>query len=118
VVAKRRVEAAEAGEAVNVHEALGGQDRVVGRGAVALGEQEEVAIGVVGRERVDVQDAVVQGPEHVERRLRAPIVLLVAREQGQQRREFVMAQVRRRQHGRTVEPQLRFKSSQCLDNSP
>jgi hypothetical protein len=83
VVAERRVEAAETGEAVGIEEALGGKDRVVGGGPMALGEQEAVAIGVVGVSRIDPQHAVVENPEHVERRERAPVVLLVAGEPRQ-----------------------------------
>ena len=110
VVAQRRVEVAEAGEVVDVDEALRGEDRVVGGRAVALGEQEAVALGIVGRARVQAQDAVVEDPQHVERRERAPVVLLVARELGQQRRQIVVVEGRGDSHCRTVGPQLWFKS--------
>ena len=110
VIAQRRVEAAEAGQAVDVDEALGGQDRVVGGRAVALGEQEAVALGIVGGARVQAQDAVVEDPQHVERRERAAVVLLVARELGQQGRQVVVVEGRGGSHCRTVRPQLWFKS--------
>ena len=93
VIAEPRVEAAEVGEALDVDEALGGEDGVVRRRAVALGEQEAVALGIVGLARVDAQDAVVEDPEHVERRERAPVVLLVAGEPREQLREIVVSEV-------------------------
>ena len=51
-------------------EALGREYRVVGGRAVALGQQEPVAVGVVRVARVDPQDPVVEHPEHVERGVR------------------------------------------------
>ena len=71
VVAERRVEAAEAGERLDRNEALGREHGVVRRRPVALGEQEPVALRIVGIARVDAEHAVVEHPEHVEGRERA-----------------------------------------------
>ena len=51
---------------------------VVRHRAVALGEEEAVAVGVVGVPGVDLEHVVVEGPDHIERRRGAGVVLLVA----------------------------------------
>jgi hypothetical protein len=77
-MAERRVVCAEGGQGLDGDEPLRGEDGVVRHRSVALGEQEPVAVGVVDGCRGDVQDSVVEHPQHVERGVGAGGVLLVA----------------------------------------
>ena len=72
-------------------EALRREHGVVRGRPVALREEEAVA-------RSSREDAVVEDPEHVERRERAPVVLLVAGQPREQRRQIVVAECRRGRH--------------------
>ena len=76
VVAERRVERAEVVQPLLGEVALGREHRVVGHRPVPLREEKPVVV---------LQDAVVEDPEHVERRERARIVLLVAAHPLEQR---------------------------------
>ena len=86
VVAERRVERAEAVERVHGNDPLRGEHGVERRRAVALREQEAVLFA---------EDAVVENPEDVEGRERAAVVLLVAGQPREQRRQVVVAECRR-----------------------
>jgi hypothetical protein len=92
VVAERRVERAEAVERIHGDDALRGEDGVEGGRPVAFREDEAVVLS---------EDAVAQDPEHVERRERAPVVLLVAGQACEQHGQVVVAE-RGRRGGRHV----------------
>jgi hypothetical protein len=99
VMAERRVELAEPREELDREETLRREDGIVGRRPVALRKQEPVALGVIHAGGVDVEDPVVEHPEHVERGERAGLVLLVAREQREQLGQIVVADAGCRSHG-------------------
>ena len=107
------------GELVDRDEALGGEHGVVGRRPVALREQQAVALGIVGRLRRHVEDAVVEHPVEVERGRGAGIVLRVAPEQREQPGQIVVAGRGRRErggrgHALKLQSQVHLKSSNTL----
>src|SRR4029079_9313655 len=88
----------------------GGQHGVVRGGAVALAEDEAVAIVGARVVRVDAQDPRVEHPQRVQRGGRALLELLVAGgapQQGEHVLELVGGEV----HAATVELQACLKSS-------
>ena len=102
-----------------VEEALGGEHGVVGHRAVALGEQEAVAVRVVDAVRRHVEHPVVQRPEDVERAEGGGVVLLVPAHPGDQRR----AGRRIRVMSARLQDKVHLKSSmecdgRCIDGGP
>ena len=96
VMPERRVEAPEARQRVDRDEALGGEHGVERRRAVALGEQQPVALGIVGGIGRHVEDAVVEHPVDVERRGGARVVLGVAAQQLEQTGQVLVAELHER----------------------
>src|SRR2546430_17056120 len=103
MVAEGRVEVAEVVEDLDREEALRSEHGVVRGGAVALREDEAV---------VRAEDALVEDPEDVEGRERAAVVLLVAGQPREQRRQGVVADLPcpRGCHSFSLKLQLWFQS--------
>src|SRR5207249_3536605 len=109
----------EALELLGGEEALAREDGVVGDGAVALAEQEAVALVPVRVGRIDVEDVLVEDVEEVEGRGGAAVVLLVPgraahqveqlvdRREGLYRHFTILAYCDRL---RQVDPAIRFKA--------
>src|SRR5439155_1670214 len=92
VVAEPAIEVAEAVELVVRDEALGRQHRVIGHRPVPLRQQEPIPGGIVHGRWSHAEDAVVKDPQNVEGGMRARIVLLVAGEPAQKRRQVAVAE--------------------------
>jgi hypothetical protein len=102
VVPQRRVERPEVVQPFLGEEAFRNDHSVVRSRSVALREQEAVVVS---------EDAVVEHPEHIERRERARVVLLVAVQAVEQPGQILVAERARSRHDGTVQLQLVFKSS-------